>query len=136
MARHEPRILSLTEKQRYAIAVFGVLLAVLVRAALDPFLGADLPLFVFVVPVIVAGWYGGLWPGLLATVLSLLIGDYLFIARGSIFRHEDLLSVQRVVTFAFVGTLASILCDRTRKAIKAQFECLKRFGVLVESVPD
>src|SRR5947209_8638540 len=104
MARHETRILSLTRMQSYAIAVSGVLLAALLRAALDPYLGADLPLFIFVVPVIVAGWYGGLWPGLLATVLSLLIGDYLFVSpRGSIFRHEDFLSMQRVITFAFVG---------------------------------
>ena len=137
MARHETRILSLTRKQRYGIAVLGVILAAIVSTVLDPILGADLPLFLFVLPVIVAGWYGGLWPGLLATVLSLLIGDYLFISpRGSIFPHEDLLGTQRVLTFAFTGTVVSILCDKTRKAIKAQLECLERFGILVESVPD
>src|SRR5215471_10338514 len=117
MARHETRILSLTRKQRYGIAVIGVLLAAILRSALDPVLGADLPLFIFVLPVIVAGWYGGLWPGLLATVLSLLIGDYLFISpRGEIFRHEDFLSMQRVLSFVFIGILSSILCDKNRKA--------------------
>jgi PAS domain S-box-containing protein len=137
MPRHETRILSLTRKQRYGIAVIGVLLAAILRSALDPFLGADLPLFIFVLPVIVAGWYGGLWPGLLATVLSLLIGDYLFISpRGGIFRHEDFLSMQRVLSFVFIGILSSILCDKNRKAIKAHLECLERFGILVESVPD
>jgi PAS domain S-box-containing protein len=137
MASRETRILSLTRKQSYGIAVTGVLLAAILRAAVDPFLGADLPLFFFVIPVIVAGWYGGLWPGLLATALSLLIADYLFISpRGSIFQHEDLLNTQRVLIFAFVGTLTSILCDKTRNAIKAHMECLKRFGILVESVPD
>jgi PAS domain S-box-containing protein len=137
MASHETRILYLTRKQRYAIAMLGVLLAALLRAALDPFLGADLPLFFFVVPVLAAAWYGGLWPGLFASVLSLLIADYLFISpRGSMFQHEDLLSTQRVLIFAFVGTLISILCDKTRNAVKAHLECLKRFGILVESVPD
>jgi PAS domain S-box-containing protein len=137
MARHETRILSLTRKQRYGIAVSGVLLAAIVRSALDPLLGSDLPLFIFVLPVIVAGWYGGLWPGLLATVLSLLIGDYLFIVpRGAIFQHEDFLSTHRVLTFAFIGLLSSILCDKNRKAIKAHLECLERFGILVESVPE
>jgi PAS domain S-box-containing protein len=137
MASRETRILSLTRKQSYGIAVSGVLLAALLRAVLDPFLGADLPLFFFVIPVIVAGWYGGLWPGFLATVLSLLIGDYLFISpRGSIFQHENLLNTQRVLIFAFVGTLITILCDKTRNAIRAHLECLKRFGILVESVPD
>ena len=137
MFRHETRIFSLTRTRQYVLAVSGVLLAALLRALLDPFLGADLPLFLFVAPVIVAGWFGGLWPGLLSTVLSLLIADYLFISpRGSIFQHEDLLSVQRIFIFAFVGTLVSILCDRTRKAIEARLECLERFAILVDSVPD
>ena len=137
MARHQAQIFSLTRTQRYAIAVSGVLLAAFLRALLDPFLGADMPLFVFVAPVIAAGWFGGLWPGLLSTVLSLLIADYLFIApRGSLFQYEDLLSLQRIFIFAFVGTLVSILCDKTRNAIKARVECLERFEILVDSVPD
>jgi K+-sensing histidine kinase KdpD len=74
------RWLSLTRLQSYGIAVSGVLLIAAFRAALDPFLGEDLPLFFFVFPVIVAGWCGGLWPGLLATALSLLLGDYLFLS--------------------------------------------------------
>src|SRR3954453_1961572 len=103
MATHEPRIFSFTRKQQYLIAVSGVLLAAFLRALLDPFLHADLPLFLFIAPVIVAGWFGGLWPGLLSTVLSLLLADYLFISpRGSIFRYEDLLSVQQIFIFAFV----------------------------------
>src|SRR3954468_12285883 len=137
MATRETRIFSLTRKQQYVIAVSGVLLAAFLRALLDPFLRADLPLFLFVAPVIVSGWFGGLWPGLLSTVLSLLIADFLFMSpRGLIFQYADLLNVQRIFIFAFVGTLVSILCDKTRKAIAARLECLERFESLVNSVPD
>src|SRR5215471_19472572 len=124
-------MLSLTRLQRYGIAVLGVILVAILRLALDSIFREDLPLFFFIIPIILAGWYGGLWPGLLATALSVLIGDYLFIApRGSIFQHHDFLNTERVVIFAFIGTLISILCDTTRKAIKAHLECLKRFGIL------
>src|SRR5215831_4121166 len=133
MARHETRILSLTGKQRYGIAVIGVLLAAILRSALDPLLGSDLPLFIFVLPVIVAAWYGGLWPGLLATVLSLLLGDYLFILpKGSILHYENTLSFMRAVALGFIGVCFSILFDATQKAIKAHLECLERFRLLIE----
>jgi PAS domain S-box-containing protein len=117
MARHEMRIVFLTRKQSYGIAVSGVVITALLRAALDPILGADLPLLLFFFPILIAAWCGGRRPGLLATVLSVLIGDYLFIPpRGAIFLHEGFLD-KRVILLALTGTLLSIMCDVTRKAI-------------------
>jgi PAS domain S-box-containing protein len=137
MAGNEAKILSLTRTQRFGLALLGVILAALLRLALNPVLGEDLPLFLFVFPIVVAAWFGGLWPGLLATALSLLIGGYLFIPpRGEIFNFEDALNVHRIFAFAVTGTLVSILCEQTRKAIKSRLECLERFGILVDSVSD
>src|SRR5262245_21945675 len=110
MALNERRILCLTRTQRYSIAVLGVILTASLRSALDPVLQTELPLFLFVIPVILAGWYGGLGPGLLATFLSLLTGDYLF--------YKDHLNIERLAGFALVGALFSILSERTRNAIK------------------
>ena len=78
MTRRATRMFSLTRTQRYGIAVFGVMLAAAVRLVLDPFLKQDLPFFLFTIPIIVAAWWGGFGPGLLATSLSLFIGEYLF----------------------------------------------------------
>jgi PAS domain S-box-containing protein len=137
MTQKEFRLLSLTRTQRYGIAVLGVILTALLRVVLDPVLGADLPLLLFAVPVVVAGWYGGLGPGLLATFLSLLIGDYLFIfPRGSFLIYEDFLTIGRISGFVWVGAVISILAERTRNAIKGRLECLERFGILVDSFPD
>jgi PAS domain S-box-containing protein len=123
MALNERRILSLTRTQRYGIAVLGVVLAAFLRAGLDPVLQTELPLFLFVIPVILAGWYGGLGPGLLATLLSLLTSDYLFVSpRGAILLSKDYLSVERVAGFALVGALFSILSERTRNTIKVRNE--------------
>jgi PAS domain S-box-containing protein len=127
MARLQTRLLSLTQTQRYGIAIVGVILATLLRLALDPLLGPNLPLFLFVFPIIVVAWYGGLGPGLLATALSLVVGDYLFIPpRGSLFLNGDPLSVQRILSLLATGTVFSILCGKARKAIKSEFESLQR----------
>jgi PAS domain S-box-containing protein len=84
----------------------------------------------------VAGWYGGLLPGLLATGLSLLFGHLLLILpRGSIFHHEAFLDTKRLLVFAFTGMLVSILCAKARQGANGRLECLERFRILVESVP-
>jgi len=95
------RVFSLTRTARYGIAVLSVVIAAALRLALDPILGEAPPYLLFFFPVILAAWYGGLGPGLLATALSLLLGDYLFIApRYSILRYDvpqDLASLVLVV---------------------------------------
>ena len=99
------QMLSLSSKQRYGIAILSVIAAALLRALLEWLLKADLYLPFFIVPVMAAGWYGGLWPGLLATGLSLL-GDL---------HHEALLDTKRLLVFVFTGVVVSILCAKARQ---------------------
>jgi K+-sensing histidine kinase KdpD len=113
-------MLSLTRLQRYGIAVLGVILIAVLRLALDSIFREDLPLFFFIIPIILAGWCGGLWPGVLATALSVLLGDYLFMSRtGSIFHHASHLNHMRALTLIFTGTGFSILFGRTQTAVRA-----------------
>ena len=61
---------------RYAVALVSVLLAWAGKVGTDPFLRADQPLFLwFIGAVLFAAWYGGLGPGIFATVLSALVAD-------------------------------------------------------------
>src|SRR5215467_13820904 len=106
MRRHGMQMLSLSSKQRYGIAILSVIAAALLRALLESPLRADLYLPFFVVPVMVAGWYGGLWPGLLATGLSLL---------GDLYHEGGLLDTQRPLVFVFTGVVVSILCAKARQ---------------------
>jgi PAS domain S-box-containing protein len=52
------------------VAVGATLVALSLRLLFQPWLGEGLPLVFFVPAILVAGWYGGLAPGLLATSLS------------------------------------------------------------------
>src|SRR5262245_31560580 len=126
MAGNVPLTLTFTRTQRYGLAAIGVILTALMRAALDPMLGPNLPLFLFVIPILVSGWYGGLWPGMLATGLSMVAGDYLFIPpRGTVFEYADLLDVHRLLALAAIGTFFSVLCEKTREEIKSRFESIE-----------
>lgn len=60
----------------YGVAVLASLLALLLRLLLEPILQGEAPLLVFIMPVMLSAWYGGLKPGLLATAMSALLGSY------------------------------------------------------------
>src|SRR5947209_5902630 len=70
---------------RYGVAAGCAALAVLVRLALDAFLGDTIPLALAFAAVIIATWYGGAGPGLCAAVLGLLTSYWLLLEpRGEL----------------------------------------------------
>ena len=63
---------------RYGLAVVSVGLALLVTKLLGRVI-EDTPSAFFFAAVMISAWYGGLWPGILASLLSTLVLDYFFI---------------------------------------------------------
>src|SRR5262249_21394210 len=122
MNRFETRMLSLTRRQQYGIAILAVGLMAAIRSVLDPLLGAELPYFFFIFPVVLGCWLGGLLAGLLATGLSLIVADYLFVApRGSIFFYDTPSGLLHVISFGIVGIAFSVVFDWSRRAVKAEW---------------
>jgi PAS domain S-box-containing protein len=79
MAQQKPTILKdLPPLLRYGLAVGSVALALALALLLERsnFRGIEFPLFLFAIAVTV--WYAGLWPGVLAVVLSSLAFNYFF----------------------------------------------------------
>jgi signal transduction histidine kinase/CheY-like chemotaxis protein len=74
---------------RYFVAIAATAVAFTARFLLKSALGNIAPLLMFTLSVMVSAWYGGLGPGLLATALSLLLGDYFFIAESIAERIEE-----------------------------------------------
>lgn len=64
---------------RYAFAPFAVAVTAALRMQLEPLLGDSAPLLAFMLPVGVVAVYCGMGPGILATLLSALVGVFLFI---------------------------------------------------------
>jgi len=70
-----------TPLQKYAVAAGVVLIAFLLRYSLYGTLDHRLPFAFFLPATIIAAWFGGLGPGLLAAVAGLLLGDYFFLPK-------------------------------------------------------
>ena len=89
-----------TPLQRYAVAIGAVLLAFAMRYGIYGTLDNRLPFSFFTTATLVAAWYGGLGPGMLAAIAGLLIGDYFFLPK-----HESGTMMSEPVRTA-IGTYA------------------------------
>src|SRR5215467_3365432 len=122
MKHAETRLFSLTRTQQYGITILTVAMATAIRLILDPILGEELPFFFFVFPLVISSAVGGLGPGLAATGLSLLVGDFLFIEpRRSLFVLDTPGALTQSLAVAFVGAAFSLVFDWIRKAAMAEW---------------
>lgn len=103
---------------RYSIAVLAVLLAFSVRYVIYGDLQSRLAFTFFVPAAIVAVWYGGLGPGVAATALGVVLGEYIFIsARGSLFPlgvHESM----SLGIFGVTTLICVMLCENLHRTIR------------------
>lgn len=68
-----------TAIQRYAVAVLAVAVAFALRYGIYGTLDHRIPFGFFTTATLIAAWYGGLGPGMLAAVTGLLLGDHFFL---------------------------------------------------------
>src|SRR5437867_2298659 len=101
---------------RYAFAFLTVIVASLLRAAFDPNLGSGVPFIVFYPAVVVSAWLGGLWPGILSTVLSAFIAWYVFIPPAYSFTVLDSTAPTQLTFFSLAGVLISFLAESLHRA--------------------
>jgi signal transduction histidine kinase/ActR/RegA family two-component response regulator len=92
-------------RRSYAVAIVAVAGATLVVAGLRS-VGPDVGPPLFLAAVVIAAWYGGRRPGLVATVLSLVVSELIL----------DRPSPPRAVIVAGVGVLIVTLLARAREA--------------------
>src|SRR3982750_4265140 len=87
----------------YLVAAGAVVVMAVVRWLLAPLLGGQLPFTTFVVAVLVAAWYGGRGPALVATGLSALLGLFLFIPPTYSLQLAGRMEILRVLLFSLTG---------------------------------
>ncbi|MGF1934038.1 MAG: PAS domain S-box protein [Nostoc sp. ChiQUE02] len=123
----------------YGVAFLSVALALRATLLLTPYL-TPTPAALFFAAVMVSAWYGGLGPGLLATVLSTLAVNYFFFKPLSPQNITNLNVVVPLLVFMLTAGLISSLNESRRTAQRQAEESLKslreseaRFGRLIES---
>jgi PAS domain S-box-containing protein len=134
---------SFSAMTRFGFAVLAVILATLLRAALDRILGEEVPFIVFYPAVVLCAWFGGFWPGLLSTGLSGLIAWYAFMPPRYSLAVTDPSAPVQVAIFFLAGTMISLLAESlhqtTRKAQEDETrerEQRERFHVTLDSIGD
>ena len=120
---------------RYGIAVAAVFAATSLRLALNPVLGVHEPHVPFALAVIVAAWFGGRGPGLVATALSALSLNWFFLEPRHalpIARPEEIWALSLLVA---TGAAIALLVGRLRESLLARArteEALRRQAQLID----
>src|SRR5258706_5123193 len=105
---------------RYGMALLAVGISLLIKLLLKDHMEMGMereaPFMLSLAAVMVSGWYGGLGPGLVATGLAVLIGDYFFMepfhALGLVTTAQKI----RAGMFTVEGVVVSVLCQTLNSA--------------------
>ncbi|HYX18398.1 MAG TPA: PAS domain S-box protein [Nostoc sp.] len=138
----EPKKIFVSSREQllhYGIALVSFALALGATLLLKTYL-TPTPAALFYVAVMVSAWYGGLGPGLLATVLSSLAINYFFFKPFEPHNITSLSKLVPLVVFILAAGLISSLNESRRTAqrkaeasLKSLRESEARFGRLTES---
>lgn len=108
--------LTRSQIQRYGVAVLAVGVALLLMLLLDPWIAMKkTPFILFFGAVMVSAWYGGMGPGLLATLLSAVLSTFFFLHPISPLTL-DASDSARLLLFVTQGILFSALCNALQTA--------------------
>jgi K+-sensing histidine kinase KdpD len=106
---------------RYGSVLLTVAAALLLRLTVWPLLGPDLP-FLFLWPAVMCcAWYGGIGPGLLATLVSALAGRYFLLEPLHSLAPARPADGIGMILYLSLGTFLSLLIEGFHRA-KRQVE--------------
>jgi PAS domain S-box-containing protein len=108
------RAIALSPFARYGIAVGAALGSIVLQVALQPLWDTRYPLITFYPGIMVSGWLGGFWPGIVTTMLSALGATYVGINPGH-FTIRNSGDVFALGLFLVIGGVLSILNETWRR---------------------
>ena len=100
---------------RYAVALSAVLVAAAAQPFLELLISEQFPLPAFAVAVVVAAWFGGVGPGLLATVGASVAATYFFRRPVYPLQTADPADLASLLQFALLGVLVSLAVGYLRQ---------------------
>ncbi|MDI1448746.1 ATP-binding protein [Polyangium sp. 6x1] len=103
----------------YGLSIAVMLVVVIVRFSLEPWMGDNAPLLALLLPVAIAAAYGGIWPGIFATSLSALLGILLFLSPLGSLSIDSFADQVRLALFLVMGFSISVLNERARRGREA-----------------
>jgi PAS domain S-box-containing protein len=120
----------------YLLAVGVVSAALLIRLAINPWLGPTVPYLQFFPAILIASWYGGFGPGVLAAVLSALAADIWFLPPFGLFKWLALVDLTSLVLFVLIGVGIAYLSGSMKHAEAAQRHAADQWRTTLASIGD
>ncbi|MEW6130438.1 MAG: PAS domain S-box protein [Acidobacteriota bacterium] len=101
---------------RVVFTILMVTVATLLRFALEPILELRVPFILYFPTIVLCAWFGGLWQGLLSTVLGGLIAWFAFREPQFSFKFSDPGILAQLIIFLLAGTLISLLAENLHRS--------------------
>jgi PAS domain S-box-containing protein len=121
---------------RYLIGVAAVGISILLRLALAPFLGDKFVYILYFPAVMFSAWYGGLGPGLLATMLTALYSATYLLPPVLTLQIHGAANALSLVIFVLIGVFISALNESARREKAAARLAGQQLRVTLASIGD
>jgi PAS domain S-box-containing protein len=118
----------------FMVGVVCVSLAMLCSLLIRPLVEPN-PFLLFFAAIAITAWYGGLWPSVLATVLSAICVNYYFLEPYYSFVPSGE-NIARLIGFIIVAALISALSESRRIASNKAFARSEEWSVTLSSIGD
>lgn len=120
---------------RYGFTIILLAFITLVKLQYSNYIGEKTPFLLYFGVVIIATGFGGIGPGILATILSAILASYFFIAPLHAFNYNNNVVVQTLV-FVLESLLLISLSGAVTRASNRVRKTAERFHALVENSAD
>ncbi len=117
----------------YALTILVTVLTLLLRVLLAPWMGDHPMLVIFLIPIVISAYIGGLWPGLLGTLGAALSAQYFILDSNSQSAFDHHLDLLLLVTG---GVLASVLTEALHRARRRADLNQSLYAVTLASIGD
>src|SRR6185295_8045390 len=116
---------------RYGVAVAVAVASTLLAFPLNHILDAGV-LLLYVPAVMTAAWVGGLGPGLVATVLSVIFSTYFFLDPRYSFAVRSAADFAQLVVFSFVAFFISLLHTAQKRTQGALLDSKEKLSLVFD----
>jgi len=117
---------------RYATALAAILVALLVRGALSPFVGDYVPFITLFPAVVFAAWFCGIGPSILSVVVALLGARFLFVQPVHSFSVPDIPQSVAMLAFLLASALIVAMGEMNRRNDEVLRGAQKELETLVD----
>jgi PAS domain S-box-containing protein len=119
----------------YLVALAAVGAALALRLVLDPWLGARVPYITLFGAIIVAAWYGGPGPALLAALTAWIAAQLLFVEPRGQINLRGVTDLIEIIAYAVSSLLIAGLGGAMQSARRSSAESEQRFRAFMQNSP-